>query len=190
MNPRRIYNPVQKDAVTFLQTAKESGGRQTYCRMEVAPGGQVLPHYHQTYTETFVVRSGILDVSIGTLQLILKEGDSATVPRGTLHRWTNSQSQTTLVDVIIEPGHTGFEKTLQAAYGLASDNQVRADGTPKNIFYLALLVAMADMKLSGLKGRLGGLLRLLARIACWLGKDKDLEKYYLDFQQENKAMKV
>lgn len=184
MNSRRIYNPVQKDYVTFLQSTLENGGQQTHCLMEVAPGGKVLLHYHQTYSESFIVRTGVLQVRIGNRELILHEGERATVPPGTLHRWANPGSQTAVADVIVEPGHLGFERTLQAAYGLARDGKARADGAPKSLFYLALLGEMSEIKLTGLSGRLGGLFRLLAWVARRLGKHQALEKYYLDFQPE------
>ena len=44
-NPRRIYNPVQRDAATFLRTSAETGGKLTLIELEVAPGGVVTPHY-------------------------------------------------------------------------------------------------------------------------------------------------
>ena len=47
--PRRIYNPVQRDAATFLETSEETGGTRTLVELEVAPGGKVTPHYHLTY---------------------------------------------------------------------------------------------------------------------------------------------
>ena len=36
---RRIYNPIQKDYATFLETSEESGGEHTLIEIEVAPGG-------------------------------------------------------------------------------------------------------------------------------------------------------
>ena len=35
----RIYNPIQKDYVTFLETSDETGGEHTLIEIEVAPGG-------------------------------------------------------------------------------------------------------------------------------------------------------
>lgn len=144
MNQRTIYNPVQNDYVTFLQTSAESDGQRTYCLLEIAPGGKVLPHYHLTYSETFVVQSGVLNVRVGQGELILEKGDRITVPPGILHAWYNLQPYTIAVDVIIEPGHTGFERTLQAAYSLARDGKTRPDGTPKSLLHLALLLDMSE----------------------------------------------
>ena len=42
--PRRIQNPVQGDAVTFLETSAESGGARSLLALEVMPGGRVTAH--------------------------------------------------------------------------------------------------------------------------------------------------
>ncbi len=188
MNLRRIYNPVQKDYVTFLETLQESNGQRTYCLLEIAPGGKVLPHYHVTYSETFVVQSGIMNVRVGNEELTLVPGERITVPPGILHAWYNLQPYTITVDVIIEPGHAGFERVLQAAYGLARDGKTRPDGTPNNLLHLAMLLDMSDMKLPGIQGKLGWVFRLLVRIAYWRGKDKDFEKYYFEFDTSKQAV--
>jgi len=56
---RRYYNPVQKDAATFLKTSEETEGEYTLMEIEIAPGG-TKPHYHKTYTESFEVIEGSL----------------------------------------------------------------------------------------------------------------------------------
>ena len=66
--PRRIYNPVQRDTATFLQTSEETGGARTLAELEIAPGGKVTPHYHLTYSERFKVLEGQLTVEIDGVQ--------------------------------------------------------------------------------------------------------------------------
>ena len=46
-HPRRIYNPVQKDYATFLETSAETNGLRTLIEIELAPGGGNLVHYHK-----------------------------------------------------------------------------------------------------------------------------------------------
>jgi quercetin dioxygenase-like cupin family protein len=176
---RRFYNPVQKDYVTFLETSRESNGKRTHGLLEVAPGGKVAPHYHNTFSETFVVRTGTLRLQLGNGPLLeLKAGERATVPPDTLHAWANPSRETLVCDVILEPGNEGFEKALQAGYGLAADGLTHANGMPKSIWHLALLVVMGESKLGGSLHLLNGVFGLLARLARRLGKHKDLEKYY------------
>src|SRR3712207_2500717 len=90
---RRIVNPVQGDAVTFLESSEASGGERTLAELEVAPGGKVTPHYHLSYTESFKVLAGGLSVMIGEEQLILGPGEEATVPIGALHSWANESTE-------------------------------------------------------------------------------------------------
>ncbi|PSR54976.1 hypothetical protein AHMF7605_16430 [Adhaeribacter arboris] len=182
MNPntlqRRFYNPVQKDYVTFLETSRESGGKRTHGLLEVAPGGKVNPHYHKTFSETFIVRSGTLGLQLGSRKLVLQAGEKATVPVNTLHAWSNTAQERLVCDVILEPGNEGFEKALQAGYGLATDGLMQPNGMPKNIWHLALLVELSETKIAGGVRLLNGLFGLMAKIARKLGKHKDLEKYY------------
>ncbi|QHT70838.1 cupin domain-containing protein [Rhodocytophaga rosea] len=175
---RRFYNPVQKDYVTFLETCKETKGKRTHGLLEVYSGGKVNPHYHLSFSETFIVRSGTLHLQMDKQKLVLQAGEKATVPPNTLHAWSNTSKETLMCDVILEPGNQGFEKALQAGYGLATDGLIHPNGMPKSIWHLALLVELSETKIAGGIHLMNGLLGLLARIAKWMGRDKDLEKYY------------
>ncbi len=128
---RRIYNPVQKDAATFVQTAAESGGLRTVLDLEVAPGGGNMLHYHKTFDEHFTVLTGEFGVQIGTQQFTLRPGESATVPTMTLHRWYNTSTEPAMVRAELKPGSVGFERTLQICYGLAQDGLANRQGLPK-----------------------------------------------------------
>ena len=64
-NPRRIYNPVQKDYVTFIKTSAETNGEFTLVEVELAPQGGVGIHYHKTYSERFDCLEGELKVQAG-----------------------------------------------------------------------------------------------------------------------------
>src|SRR4051812_20004906 len=72
---REIYNPVQRDRVTFLKTAAETNGKLTLLEMEVAPGGGNGLHTHTTYSERFTVIEGELGVQIGQQQRVLRASE-------------------------------------------------------------------------------------------------------------------
>src|SRR5512146_571342 len=105
---REIYNPVQRDRVTFLKTAAETGGELTLLEMEVAPGGGNFLHIHATYAERFTVLAGELGVQVGERQSVLAEGASEVVPAGVVHRWYNSGAAPARIYVELRPGHAGF----------------------------------------------------------------------------------
>ena len=45
---RKIYNPIQKDTVTFLKTSEDTKGEYTLVEVELADDGGVGLHYHKT----------------------------------------------------------------------------------------------------------------------------------------------
>ena len=75
---RKIYNPIQKDTVTFLKTAEETYGEYTLVEVELANGGGVGLHYHKTYAEKFNCLSGAVQVQLGKRMHTLLPGQSAT----------------------------------------------------------------------------------------------------------------
>ena len=159
MTDRKIYNPVQRDSVTFLKTSKETGGAYTLVDVELAADGGVGLHYHKTYSEKFTVITGTLGVMLGKQDQHLKKNESATAEPNILHRFYNSSSEPVRFQVELRPASEGFERSLQVAYGLARDGKTNSKGIPLNIFHVALL--------------------LMAKIARTVGADKKLHRYYL-----------
>jgi mannose-6-phosphate isomerase-like protein (cupin superfamily) len=176
---RRYYNPIQKDYATFLETSDETGGDHTLIEIEVAPGGGNATHYHKTYDEHFEVLEGELEVLLGTETRALRPGQKAVARKNTPHRFRNTTQERTRFLVRLRPGHAGFEKAIKVAYSLASDGRVRSDGTPRNLYQLAVLLEWSDIRFPGVLTVAEPLFRLLARRARRKGIDKELEARYL-----------
>lgn len=162
---REIYNPIQRDRVTFLKTAAETGGELTLLEMEVAPGGGNFLHIHTSYSERFTVIEGELGVQIGDQQQVLRAGETSLALAGTVHRWYNPSAQPARIYVELRPGHAGFEQALRIGYGLATDGYTNAAGIPKSLLHLAVLTQMSDIKMVGPLALLAPLFGLLAWIA-------------------------
>jgi len=175
---RRIYDPVQRDSATFLETSDETGGERTLIEIEAAPGGGTTPHYHLTYAEHFEVLRGALEVRVGETTRPLHVGEKAVAPIDTLHRWHNATDEPVVFLVELRPGHGGFEKALKVAYGLASDGLSSANGLPKNLYHTALLFEWGEGMLPGIFGIAEPLFRLLAKRARRKGIDRELEDRY------------
>ena len=175
---RRYYHPIQKDYATFLETSEESGGERTLIEVEVAPGGGNDPHYHKTYDEHFEVLDGALEVLVDKATVTLRSGEKAVAPRNTLLRFRNTAEEPARFLVELRPGHSGFEKAIKVAYGLASDGLASANGTPRNLYYTALLMEWSDIRLPGIYTVAEPLFRLLARRARRKGIDRELEARY------------
>jgi quercetin dioxygenase-like cupin family protein len=177
--PRRIYNPVQRDAATFLETSEETGGERTLAELEIAPGGKVTPHYHLSYSETFKVLEGRLTVAVDGVRHELGPGDEAVAAPRSLHAWSNRGAERSVTRVELRPGSPGFEKALRVAYGLAADGLVLKNGVPRNPLHAALLLEMGEVRLPGAYAALERVLGLLVRVARWRGVDRELERRYL-----------
>ena len=177
--PRRIFNPVQRDAATFLETSEESGGARTLAELEVAPGGKVTPHYHLTYSERFKVLEGQLTVEIDGVRHELGPGDEAVAAPRSLHAWSNPCEERSVAHIELRPGSPGFERALRVAYGLAADGLVLKNGLPRNPLHAALLLEMGELRLPGAYAALERVLGLLASVARWRGIDRELERRYL-----------
>lgn len=71
----KIYNPIQKDHVTFLKTHTDTNDECTLVEVETADGGGVGLHYHKTYSEKNLIAEGKVQVQLGktihTLQALV-----------------------------------------------------------------------------------------------------------------------
>jgi quercetin dioxygenase-like cupin family protein len=175
---RRYYHPIQKNYATFLKTSEETGGEYTLIEIELAPGGGNTAHYHKTYDEHFEVLEGTLEVLVGKETHTLRPGQKAIAKKNVQHRFRNTTEEPAKFLVTLRPGHSGFEKAIKAAYGLASDGHACADGTPRNLYHMGVLLEWSDMRLPGVFTVAEPLFRLLAKRARRKGIDKELEAKY------------
>ena len=180
-NPRRIYNPIQKDYVTFLKTAGETGGEYTLVEVELSSKGGVGLHYHKTYSEKFDCLEGELKVQAGKKIQKLSPGDSVKATPNTNHRFFNTSARVCKFKVELRPASAGFEQALQIGYGLARDGQTNSKGFPKNRLALAWLFEISESNLPGWMSIFEFILRRQAKKARALGLDKELIAKYVKF---------
>ena len=180
-NLRRIFNPVQKDYVTFLKTAEETNGEYTLVEVELASKGGVGIHYHKTYAEKFDCLEGELKVQAGKAIHILSPGQTVTAHPLINHRFFNTSDKVCKFRVELRPASKGFEQSLQVGYGLARDGETNNKGFPKNRLALAWLFEMSESNLPGWMSIFEFILRRQAKKARAQGLDKELMKKYVRF---------
>lgn len=178
---RTIYNPLQKDAVTFLKISSETNGTYTLVEVELADKGGVGLHYHKTYAETFTCLEGEVQIRVDDNLLTLIEGQSATAPPWSNHLFQNRSGANCRFLVKITPASRGFEETLQIAYGLARDGKCDKNGMPRIPFVLAWLFVHSESNLKGWRSFFEPLLKLQAKLAEAFGMDKSLIRQYVTF---------
>ncbi|MFE2431724.1 cupin domain-containing protein [Streptomyces sp. NPDC059373] len=76
--------------VTVLRSGRDNGGRLLEIESTFPPGVAGPPaHLHSRETEEFTVLDGRLWVRIGRRRLHLEQGQSASIPPGTVHAFAN-----------------------------------------------------------------------------------------------------
>ena len=126
----KIYNPVQEDSIEFRQTAGDTGGELLSGEMVVSPRGGNQLHVHPLQEEHFEVLFGIFGVQIGDERRSLGEGEEATVPPGTPHRWFNEDEQEDARILLELRPALNTETFFETLYGLARDGKTDKNGIP------------------------------------------------------------
>lgn len=178
---RKIYNPIQKDTVTFLKTSADTHGEYTLVEVELADGGGVGLHYHKTYSEKFECIDGEVQVMLNKTLHTLQAGQSATAEPEVNHLFRNRSGKTCSFRVELRPASRGFEQSLQIAYGLANDGLCKPNGFPKDKLALAWLFDISESNLPGWMSMFEFILRKQAKKARQKGIDKKLLEKYIRF---------
>ncbi len=181
MQTRKIYNPIQKDYVTFLKTSDDTKGEYTLVEVELADGGGVGLHYHKTYSEEFTAVEGEVQVSLNGKVRKLSPGESATAFPNINHLFRNRSGKSCKFLVKLTPASKGFEQSLQIGYGLARDGKCKPNGFPKDNLALAWLFDISESNLPGLMSVFEFVLRRQAKKARAKGIDKELIRTYVHF---------
>lgn len=169
---RTIENPVGAYRTTFLKTGRETGGEFVLVRIDLEGHGRNFPHVHRTFEAV----EGRLGVEAAGVRRVLSPGERVTVPRGVVHTFYGVGERAVFL-AEVRPARR-FEDTLRVLYGLGHDGLLRADGRPRSLLHLALLVQLSESQLPGvppLVGRAGiGALTLVARLT---GAHRPWRKY-------------
>lgn len=178
---RKIYNPIQKDYVTFLKTHADTNGEFTLVEVELANGGGVGLHYHKTYSEKFDCLDGEVQVQLDKKINTLKAGESAIAEQNINHLFRNRSGKPCRFRVEIRPASRGFEQSLQIGYGLAADGLCKVNGFPKDKYALAWLFDISESNLPGWMSIFEFMLRKQAKKARKKEIDKALVEKYVKF---------
>ena len=178
---RKIYNPIQKDTVSFLKTSADTNGEYTLVQVELADDGGVGLHYHKTYSEKFTAVDGEVQVQLGKTIYTLKNGDTATANPNINHLFRNRSGKPCTFLVELRPASRGFEQSLQIGYGLAGDGLCKSNGFPKDKLALAWLFDISESNLPGRMSIFEFILRRQAKKAREKGIDKELVEKYVKF---------
>jgi quercetin dioxygenase-like cupin family protein len=134
-----IENPVSGEKITFIQTARDTGGEKLEIELELSPDGHVPgAHVHPEQTETFHVLEGTMKFRMGMKRIVATAGDTVVVPAGKMHRFSNGGDETARCRVEVVPA-LDMEQLFETAVELAIEGNTTRKGMPKPL-HLALFV--------------------------------------------------
>jgi mannose-6-phosphate isomerase-like protein (cupin superfamily) len=90
------------DTYTITVPGEATAGRFTVIDMHIPPGGGPPPHRHN-FEETFIVQEGEMVATFRGEKVIVKAGDTITVPANAPHQFHNTSSQPVRMLCICSP---------------------------------------------------------------------------------------
>jgi quercetin dioxygenase-like cupin family protein len=134
-----IENPVSGERITFLQTARDTGGEKLEIELELSPDGHVPgAHVHPEQTETFHVLEGTMKFRMGMRRIVARAGDTVVVPAGRVHKFSNGGDEVARCRVEVVPA-LDMEQLFETTVELAMEGNTTSKGMPKPL-HLALFV--------------------------------------------------
>lgn len=133
-----IRNPNTGQTITFLQTAKDTGGQ--FLEMESAfdrTSDEPPAHYHPYQDENFTVLRGELAVRANGTVKAYKAGEAFHIPRNLVHSMWNISASPTVVNWQVSPA-LNTENFFEVVMGLAAEGKTNKQGMP-NALLKALL---------------------------------------------------
>ena len=142
-----IHNRITGEDVTFLEI-NDARSRARFTLPAQALG--VFLHIHTTFAETFQVLEGRLDMIVGDPKypFFLYAEQRRTVPLRAVHRFWNSSDQPVVFEVEVVPARH-LAETLDTLFALANAGGVKADGSPRHLFDLAIIGQLSESYLPG-----------------------------------------
>lgn len=127
---KTLENPVTRDRITFLKTARDTNGESLELEVVFEPLGFVAAeHIHPQQEERFEVLAGTPRFRIGEGERTARPGDVLAVQPGTPHVWWNAGKDETRVRIEFRPA-LRTETFFETLYGLARDGKLNKQGLP------------------------------------------------------------
>jgi len=134
-----IENPVSGERITFLQTARDTGGEKLEIELELSPDGHVPgAHVHPEQEERFQILEGTMKFRMGMRKIVAGPGETVVVPAGRVHKFANGGVEPVRARVEVVPA-LDMEQLFETTVELAHEGSVTSKGMPKPL-HLALFV--------------------------------------------------
>ena len=147
---RIIEDPITKQRITFLKTARETSGELLRFEVCMGRGGFIRKHMHPNQQERVEIISGTLRFRIRGRERSLASGETLAVNPGETHE-VHNESRTDAIFVVEARPALSTERGLEIMFGLAKDGMTNQNGRPKNVLQRGLIAydCMNEVALSG-----------------------------------------
>jgi len=124
---QRISNPVNRQMIEFVTTAKDSNGEMLEMISTWQPHSpKPVEHYHPHQEEIFTVLEGELTVKVSGRQYILTKGESIKMNASTVHAmWNDSASPAVANWKVFPAGKT--EHFLETGMEMAAEGRLNSN---------------------------------------------------------------
>jgi mannose-6-phosphate isomerase-like protein (cupin superfamily) len=136
-----IYNAISTDRITFLQTRDETGNALLRFNNEHSKAGiGPAPHRHPLQEESFIISSGLLNITIDGKSTTFGKGERVVVPAGALHYWKAVGDQDLRMITEFRPA-LHFEEIIETIACLSQKGKMDKKGNPDPLQMSATLSA-------------------------------------------------
>jgi quercetin dioxygenase-like cupin family protein len=172
-----IHNPVTGETLYVLESTPEV----FKIAFRLRPGGAVAAaHYHPSQEQKISVLAGELHCRVGRERIVIRAGETARIPPGTVHDQSNPTETEAVAIEELRPGaraHTMF----RVLFALAWDGRTNSRGYPDLLIAAAFLEEFNDV-VRPARSSERALFALLAPVSRLLGYGRVLERYLREFE--------
>lgn len=112
-----IDDPLTGQHVTFTHTANDTRGASVRAVVRLEPAGLVPRHLHLRQDEQLEVLTGSIRLQTGSTSRLLSAGDTATVPRRSVHRVANAGTSEASFVLEVHPARR-IEGTIRLTFAV------------------------------------------------------------------------
>jgi quercetin dioxygenase-like cupin family protein len=124
-------------SLVVAKSAAETGGERVELELTLPPGSpSPPPHFHPRQEEQWRVLAGTVEVLVDGSWRKLAEGESVTIPAGTVHTIRNrSGGWARVLDVHVPA--LDFQEYMEDLSRLAAEGKITSLRSPRSLMYLA-----------------------------------------------------
>ena len=133
-----LESPKIGQTITFLRTAKDTGGQELVIEARMRPGAFIPGHRHLRQEEKFEVLAGTGTFTVAGRKIVAATGEHVRIAAGVAHRFRNTSSDDALIRATLRPAMR-TEELFEQLFRLGAQGKVNKLGTPSPFTTMQLI---------------------------------------------------